>query len=237
MHRTKTALYAYSATEPIKDYLHSKQPGVTVFWAPAYSGKSFTLSHLAYPISASDHIFVRIDYRTFHADGSSVVHFLHGKLGLKDHRCALSAFLPRDAAFITVVLDHFEVAMQCSLTDATNLIRELSDDSRTAQFYNVLVLTNKDNYAQTLLRSSLGRLLGPQFCGRWVDWPGGELLVCGCLNAATDKRENIVACGTLMPVCCSSLSAPRMQLEIARLNREWDDGERLLACYRDDFMV
>jgi hypothetical protein len=178
MHLTKAELYAYSATEPVNDYLHSKQPGTTVFWAPAYSGKSFTLGRLAYPISSNDHIFIHVDYKTFRANGDSVAHFLHGRLGLKEHQCALSTFLPHDAAFITVVLDHFEVAMQCSPTDATNLIRELSDDSRTAQFYNVLVLIKHHEYAQTLLRSSLGRLLGPRFCGRWTHWPGGEFFFC-----------------------------------------------------------
>jgi hypothetical protein len=32
-------------------------------------------------------------------------------------------------------------------------------------------------------------------------------------------------------------SVPRMQLEIARLNNEWEDGEQRLGCYRDEFMV
>ena len=55
-------------------------------------------------------------------------------------------------------------------------------------------------------------------------------------NAESADQENIVACGTLMPICCR-VSAPRMQLEIARLNKEWEDGEQQLACYRDEFMV
>lgn len=193
MHWTRAELYAYSATEPINDYLHSKQPGITVFWAPAYSGKSFTLSHLAYRISSSEHIFIHVDYTAFHAGEDSVMCFLHKRLGLNDHQCALSAFLPRDAAFITVVLDHFEVAMQRSPTDAIHLIQALSDDSRAAQFYNILVVTKKHDYAQTLLRSSLGRLLGPRFCGRWTHWPGGELCVLDslvCILMAFTRRTS-----------------------------------------------
>jgi hypothetical protein len=171
---TGTSLYNFSATQPIEEYLGSKQPGVTVFWAPAYSGKSFTLNRLADPVSSNDHVFIYVDFKSFRAKEDNVVHFLHGRLGLNDHRCALSAFLPSDAAFITVVLDHFEVAVDGSPTDALNLIRELSADSTTAKVYNVLVLTKKADQAQMLLRSSLGRLLGPRVCGRWIDWPGGE---------------------------------------------------------------
>ena len=218
--RQDIKLYEPSAAQSIKDYFNSKQSGITVFWAPAYAGKSATLNLTNL---RPDCICIYVDFKTFHSEEDKVVHFLHGKLGLNDHRCALSAFLPNDVAFITIVLDHFEVAIDGSQTDALNLIRELSSDSQMGNIYNVLVLTKKAEHAQLLLRSSLGRLLGPRSCGRWTDWPG-------------EQRENIVACGTLLPICCR-LSEPRMQLEIARLNKEWEHGEQLLAGYRDEFMV
>ena len=105
-----------------------------------------------------------------------------------------------------------------------SLARSLAVDSQTSKQYNVLILTKHADQAQTLLRSSLGRLLGPRFCGRWTDWP------------VEAERAHVVACGTLMPICCK-LSEPRMQLEIARADGEWVDGERRLGGYRDEFVV
>lgn len=69
-----------------------------------------------------------------------------------------------------------------------------------------------------------------------IEFKQDEMIEFWCVLTGEEERENIVACGTLMPICFR-LSGPRMQLAIARLNKDWVDGEQRLGGYRDGFEV
>jgi len=222
---TRSACYEFSATQPIQTFIASRPLGVTVFWAPETTGKSFTLTHLTRGVPL--HVFACIDHAAFRA-GDHVVSFLYNKLGQKDHKdFLLSTLLPTDA-FTTIVLEHFDKAMHHCADEAKELVGELGLDSLASESYNVLIVLNNPHYAHLLLKGHAlqhARLLGPPLCGRWSS---ADLAKKHSLDP--DVLDAIDQCGTPLPL--AKLKGPLLQLKIAQLRVEWETGERLLAGYR-----
>jgi len=216
-----------SACCELESFFFDTKPllGATVFWAPERAGKTYILSRLGLENSV-DRRFVYVDFYA----GGDAKKFFYGQLGL-DADCdikPLSHYLP-SGVFFTFIFDHF---------DRTSFsIASLAEDSVRSLSFNLLILVNDSLNAHSLLTScgqqlqrEIIRLLGPPYCGRWFASDLGEFS-----DARYDDLVN--QCGTLAPMIsvrngtCSP-SDSLMLLRVAKLEAEWEQGERLLGRYR-----
>ena len=223
-----------SAICNLQAFFSERPRGVTVFWTPESTGKTYTLSRMDTKNTA-DRRFVYINYGTT-IGGDDAKKILYRQIGLDAETDIgpLGHYLPKDV-FFTFIFDHFDKAMIVP----SDMISTLAQDSatRSPPSFNILVMVN-DKYNTLALLKSCGQqlqrefvsLLGPQYCGRWSAAELGEF---------SDPRYNdlVDQCGTLAPMIsirnrtCSQ-SDPLMLLCVAKLGAEWEQGERLLGQYR-----
>ena len=213
----------------LEDFFKEKPRGATVFWTPERMGKSYTLTKMGLK-NTREHRFMYFDFSSVDGDAKKV--FYH-QLGL-DSECdikPLSTYLPSNGIFSTFIFDHFDRVV------SQNMIASLVRDSVQSSMYNLLILVNDSLNAHSVLNScgqllqrGYTRLLGPPFCGRWSS---------ADLGALSDERYNglVDQCGSLVPMIHirNGFFVPddvTMLLRIAKLQREWEQGERLLGQYR-----
>ena len=213
----------------LEDFFKEKPRGATVFWTPERMGKSYTLTKMGLK-NTREHRFMYFDFSSVDGDAKKV--FYH-QLGL-DSECdikPLSTYLPSNGIFFTFIFDHFDRVV------SQNMIASLVRDSVQSSMYNLLILVNDSLNAHSVLNScgqllqrGYTRLLGPPFCGRWSS---------ADLGALSDERYNglVDQCGSLVPMIHirNGFFVPddvTMLLRIAKLQREWEQGERLLGQYR-----
>ena len=215
-----------SGTTSVRSFLSSRPAGVTIFWAIEGAGKTFTLSHVSAQFQGSNHRFIYIDCVGIQCD--EIKHILYRKLGMDPHDDlgSFSSYLPSDV-FTTIVIDHFSTTAVSSV-----FITGLARDSMRFSSFNVLVLISNPAHAIALLKEGGSgfrplqyvKLLGPAFCGRWNSKD---------LQLDEKTLEMVDQCGTLLPVLFNRPSETHMQLKIAQSKLAWEDGERMLAGYRD----
>ena len=224
-----------SGTASLRSYLstQTKTPGVTIFWAIEGAGKTFALSRVSTEYQGSRHRFIYIDCLGFSCD--DIKQILYRKLGMdpQDDMGRFSSYLPSDVLFTTIVIDHFTVTAVSSA-----FISSLARDSMhsASPSFNVLVLLSNHAHALALLTDKGGgvfrplqyvKLLGPSFCGRWYS---SDLV-------RIDEEKHLLPlvdqCGTLLPFLFNGPSDAHMQLKIAQSRLAWEDGERMLAGYRE----
>jgi len=219
----------------------SQQPlGATVFWAAEGAGKSYCLSK----VEKSKHVrLIYIDWRGFAGDDPLKRFYKALGMDSEEDLASLSTYLPNDSAiFTTIVFDHFDFPMQSAFAQARSMVCALVDDSVRCGFYNLLLVLNDPCNAQALLLSrrqfqrEYVRLLGPSFCGRWY---GCDLDNYDKKSISSADKEDIKPLvdqsGTLMPLIHllnKNKPDPLFHLHIAQSERAWEDGERILACYR-----
>jgi hypothetical protein len=216
-----------SGTASVRSFLSSRPVGVTLFWAIEGAGKTFALSRVS--AQGSNHRFIYLDCAGIVCDELKAV--LYRKLGMDPHDDLgrFSAYLPSDV-FTTIVIDHLSSATPTASAFITGLAR---DSVRFASF-NVLVLLSNPVDAIALLTDGgfrplqHVRLLGPAFCGRWGS---KDLTVEPPLDKTT--LSLVDQCGTLLPVLFTGPSDAHMQLKIAQSKLAWENGERMLAGYRE----
>ena len=221
-----------SGTASLRSYFVSKPYGVTVFWAIEGSGKTFSLSRVSAEFEGRSHRFIYVDCTVI--AGDEIKKILYRKLGMdpQDDLGRFSSFLPSDV-FTTIVLDHIPAA-------APMFITSLARDSMHSVSFNILVITNNPLHAHALLTEKEGgrslfrplqhvRLLGPSYCGRW-----SASDVTRSINTAKPHLlEMVNQCGTLLPFLFNGPSDAHLQLKIAQSRVAWDEGERMLAGYRE----
>jgi hypothetical protein len=147
---------------------------------------------------------------------------------------ALSQYLPSGGVFATFIFDHFDRSMDLLL------ISLLSEDSLRSASYNLLVLVNDSLNAhalllscgQHLLQREATRLLGPPFCGKWSANELGDDFRDERYDALVDQSGTLAPMISVRNRTCLP-SDPLMLLRVAKLERDWDDGERLLGCFRE----
>jgi hypothetical protein len=218
----------------LQAFFTEKPRGVTVFWTPESTGKTYTLSRMDTK-NTVDRRFVYIDYRTTRCgDDAKKIFYRHIGLDAETDIKPLGHYLPKDV-FFTFIFDHFDKATIMP----GEMISTLAQDSttRSPSSFNILVMVDDKHHALTLLKSwgqQLQReyvtLLGPPYCGRWSAAELGGL-------SDTRYDDLVEQCGTLAPMIsirnrtCSQ-SDPLMLLRAAKLGAEWEQGERLLGQYR-----
>lgn len=217
-----------SGTTGLRSYLSSRPLGVTVFWAVEGAGKTFALSRVSAEFNGSDHRFIYIDCAGLRCD--KIKQILYRKLGMDpcDDLGRFSSYLPSDV-FTTIVFDHFSVTPSSSA-----FVSSLARDSMRSSF-NVLILLSNPAHAFALLTEGAGfralqyvKLLGPSFCGRWRSSDLDKLV-----HKSTTSTTLVDQCGTLLPFLFNGPSDAHMQLKIAQSRLAWEDGERMLAGYRE----
>jgi hypothetical protein len=225
-----------SGTAGVRSYLSSRPLGATLFWAVEGAGKTFALSRVSAALQDHQHRFVYVDCLGLDGD-REIKEVLYRKLGMdsRDDLGRFSAYLPSDV-FTTVVFDHF-----AATASASAFIASLARDSMhsASATFNVLVLLSDPSHALALLTDKKGgggsfrplqyvRLLGPPFCGRWTSSDLAEVVA-----KSASSLELVDQCGTLLPFLFNGPSDAHMQLKIAQSRLAWEDGERMLAGFRE----
>jgi hypothetical protein len=217
-----------SGTASVRSFLASRPLGVTLFWAIEGAGKTFILSRVSSEFQGPAHRFIYIDCAGVH---TNIKHVLYRKLGMDpdEDLGRFSAYLPSDV-FTTIVIDHL-----ASNTVAAPFVASLARDSVRSSAFNVLVLLSNSVHAVALLMEGgfqYVRLLGPAFCGRWS---AGDLAKQPLDSDDALSLPLVDQCGTLLPFL--GPSDAHMQLKIAQSRLAWEDGERVLAGFREEFLV
>lgn len=217
-----------SATASLRSHLTSRPLGVAIFWAVEGAGKTFALSRVSREIQQTHHRFIYLDCDGLWGD--EVKQILYRKLGMdpQDDLGRFSAYLPTDV-FTTIVIDHLSVTAVSSV-----FISCLGRDSMHSSSFNTLVLLSNPAHALALLTERTGfrplqyvKLLGPPLCGRWGASDLAKIETDPSSLALVDQ------CGTLLPFLFNGPSDAHMQLKIAQSRLAWEDGERMLAGYRE----
>ena len=233
-----------SGTASLRSYLSARTPtsGVTIFWAIEGAGKTFALSRVSTEFQGNRHRFIYIDCLGSTCD--DIKQILYRKLGMdpQDDLGRFSSYLPSDV-FTTIVIDHFTVTAVSSA-----FISSLARDSMhsASPSFNVLVLLSNPAHALALLTDKGSgdgflpmqyvKLLGPSFCGRWCS-DDLLLLLLTQINEKKHLLSLVDQCGTLLPFLFNGPSNAHMQLKIAQSQLAWEDGERILAGYREAVKV
>ena len=213
-----------SAYHSLQSFFSEMPRGAAVFWAPATSGKTYTIAHMD-TSNKEDRRFVYVNF-----SGGDAKTIFYAQMGLNANvdTKPLSHYLPK-GVFFTFIFDHFDNVM------TSEMIATLVKDSNNSPSFNLLIIVNKRLNAQTLLMSCAEqretvKLLGPPYCGRWSAAELGEF---------ADPRYNdlVDQCGTLSPMisirnkACSQYDTV-MLLRVAKIGMEWEMGERMLEQYR-----
>ena len=152
--------------------------GATVFWGAECSGKSHTVSQLAYEIEAKDPTrkFIFVDWLNYYAmNNDTPIEWFYRQLGL-DSKCDRS-YLPTNLTctdYTTIIFDHFDWAMRNHHADAAcQLVLNLATDSSTLGGFNVLVCVTDATHARALLtikpHQHFVKLLSDPYASRWEE--------------------------------------------------------------------
>ena len=216
-----------SAYYSLQSFFSEKPCGATVFWAPEWAGKTYTLAQMGVK-STVDYRIVYVDFAA--ADDAKKVFYRQMGLDLDADTKPVSQYLP-SGVFVTFIFDHFDKA--CSAT----MIASLAEDSMRSLSFNLLIMVKGRIAAHSLLvscgeqrRRECVRLLGPPYCGRWSAAELGEM---------SDSRYDSLVdqCGTLAPmISILNRTCPpwdqHMLLRVAKLEAEWEQGEQMLGQFR-----
>jgi len=221
-----------SAHHSLQGFFNEKPRGATVFWAPEWVGKTYTLTHMReFASSTADRRVVYVDFSGVVGDNAKQFFYRQMGLDAESDSKPLSQYLP-SGVFITFIFDHFEKASE------TTMIAALAEDSLNSLAYNLLVLVNDSFCAHSLLiscgqqrRREHIRLLGSLYCGRWFSKELGDEWSDVRYNGLVDQ------CGTLAPMISIRNRTCRpsdafMLLRVAKIGAEWEHGERLLEQFR-----
>ena len=102
--------------------------------------------------------------------------------------------------------------------------------------FNVLILLSNPAHALALLTDrgfrplQYVKLLGPPLCGRWVSSDLAKHII---IDADVSSLALVDQCGTLLPFLFNGPSDAHMQLKIAQSRLAWEEGERMLAGFRE----
>jgi hypothetical protein len=216
-----------SAFHSLQSFFNEKPCGATVFWAPEWAGKTYTLAQMGVK-STVEYRIVYVDFAA--ADDAKKLFYLQMGLDVDDDIKPISQYLP-SGVFVTFIFDHFDRASNALM------ISFLAEDSICSASFNLLIMVKGRIAAHSLLvscgeqrRRECVRLLGPPYCGRWSAAELGEM---------SDSRYDILVdqCGTLAPVISIlNRTCPpwdqHMLLRVAKLEAEWEQGEQMLGQFR-----
>lgn len=210
-----------SGTRAVDEFARLRPLGATVFWAVRGAGKTEAVA------SCCIGCFVYVNCRNF-VSGVDMLEWFSRQIYWDGAVSELFA-----GEFATIVLDHFEQAMEISPTYAKQLLVSLTMDSVHSKAFNVLVCTSDADRALELLQllPLTSALLGPSMCGRCTENEIRELV---------DKPLAVelgAVAGTMAfaaHVSSSGLKEEMLRYQAAKTNREWMVGEALLWVYRSD---
>ena len=233
-----------SATKAVKEFMGAKALGTAVFWAVPDAGKTAAVTNCDGPRVLLDWNYCirplaawgQLDngVRMSYADVVKLMQAENGKVNAVAWFCEKVGGTERIGEcfvreFTTVILDHYDRAMDSDETSAMQLIRRLTADSVQSGNFNVLVVLNNPRHALLLLQMSLWhmRLLGPSFCGKCTR---GELeQLSGLTELATDVGLQSGAIGMARTV---TVSDEMQYLYAVQAGKLWDEGESLVRSYR-----
>jgi len=237
-----------SATRAVHEFMQSKALGAAVFWAVPDAGKTAAVTNCdgsrvlldwnycirpldsaRGPLGNGERISYTDAIRLLQTENgkANAVAWFNDKIGGFDRIGDCFAH-----AFTTVILDHYDRAMDSDESSAMQLIRRLTADSVQSGNFNVLVVLNDPRHALSLLQMSLWhmRLLGPAFCGKCKQ---DELEQLGGLTElAMDVGLQSGAIGMAASVQSMRVSDDIQYLYAVQTGKLWDVGESLLRSYR-----
>ena len=216
--KTRTDAVSTSATRAVDEYVRARAPGGTVFWTVSGAGKTTAVA-----ASCAGRIVV-VDWER--SSDSSAVDWFASKVGWDG---PIGEFFTD--GFVTVVLDHFDYAMDNNAVSSRKLFLSLVVDSVKSKAFNVLVCVNDATHALELLRATqpFTNALGPPFCGRCTE----DEVRAGFLSPLAVELGS--CSGTMEMAVAGSLlivSEDSLRLQAARANEAWRRGDVLLWSYR-----
>lgn len=205
-----------SATRAVNEYVRAKAPGGTVFWTVSGAGKTTAVA-----ASCAGRIVV-VDWERC---GSAANWFEH-QVGWDG---PIGEFFADE--FATVVLDHFDHAIDVDIVSAKKLFRSLVMDSAESRAFNVIACVNDAAHALELLRATqrFTNLLGPSFCGRCTE---EEVRRAGFESFPLELGASSGAMDMAVAASLRNVRDDSLRLQAAQASDAWERGESLLASYR-----
>ena len=206
-----------SATRAVNEYVRAKAPGGTVFWTVSGAGKTTAVA-----ASCAGRIVV-VDWERC---SSAANYWFEHQVGWDG---PIGEFFADE--FATVVLDHFDHAMDVDIVSAKKLFRSLVMDSAESRAFNVIACVNDAAHALELLRATqrFTNLLGPSFCGRCTE---EEVRRAGFESFPLELGASSGAMDMAVAASLRNVRDDSLRLQAAQASEAWERGESLLASYR-----
>jgi hypothetical protein len=217
--RTRTDAISTSATRAVNEYVRAKAPGGTVFWTVSGAGKTTAVA-----ASCAGRIVV-VDWERC-GSATKAIDWFASKVGWDG---PIGEFFADE--FATVVLDHFDHAMDVDIVSAKKLFRSLVMDSAESRAFNVIACVNDAAHALELLRATqrFTNLLGPSFCGRCTE---EEVRRAGFESFPLELGASSGAMDMAVAASLRNVRDDSLRLQAAQASDAWERGESLLASYR-----
>ena len=206
-----------SATRAMDKFMLSRPRGTTVFWAVPDAGKTAAVTNC---------VGRRVLFDWNYCIGENPDDWFCSKIGWPER---LGECFGRK--FTTVILDHFDRAMNHDSVSAEQLVRRLTVDSTHSGTFNVLVCVSSAEHALALLRTSYWHmsLLGQAYCGQCtVD----ELKQLDLSPMGMEVGTHSGVIGMAASVRAATDSDDAQYVRAIQAGKLWDEGESLLCSYR-----